>query len=89
MEIEITETTIKKVAIELPYYCKSTGGVHWYKVYSKDEALQVCKMSPSLTGYQIQNVSSGVAFSNGYIEITKEEFEKEFNFVLNYLESFL
>lgn len=86
MEITVVETVSKKVEINLPMYIR-TSKIHCYKVYSEQQAIQVCSSKYNMSS--ISEVSVPVAFSGSYELITQDEFEKEFCAVIELFKSII
>lgn len=80
MKLKFKETITKEVEIALPHFMKSN--CHFYKVYSEEKCIQVTDLDGN---YQIQQAHSGLAFLDGQVEATAEEFKDAFERVSVYL----
>jgi hypothetical protein len=82
MQVEIVKTIIETVDVSLPMYLKC-GEIHFYKIYSEHDAIQLCNSKYSHNS--ISEVGISVALNGDYEHITKKEFEHQFHIVLTNL----
>lgn len=77
--IEVETTKVATVELNLPFYCRSTGGTRFYAIVSSSECIEVKKADRPhiIVGF------ASLAVSGGYEEISKEEFMKEYDEIYN------
>lgn len=80
MKIKTTEQVNKEIEIELPYFYKSKYGV-FGAILSENMQIEICG---SMT---IATFNTPIAIDKTSIQITPEEFAREYDKTLEYLQS--
>ena len=84
MKLKIEEKTFKEIEIELPYYV--SNGLHFFKFDKNQDC--ICVSKTSVNGFVIQKIPKSQTPDEWYLfpQITKEEFEAEYNKVLKIIQ---
>ena len=84
MKLKIVEKIIKEIEIELPYYV--SNGLHFFKFDKNQDC--ICVSKTSVNGFVIQKIPKSQTPDEWYLfpQITKEEFEAEYNKVLKIIQ---
>lgn len=81
MKVEVIKTVKEMVEMSLPMYVKSSG-IHFYKIISEQQVIQVCQSK--FGNNNINEVSVSVALHGNWEMSTEEEFETAFYKVSEY-----
>ena len=81
MKVEVTKQVKEVVEMSLPMYVKNSA-IHFYKIISEGEVIQVCQSK--FGNNSITETSVSVALNGNWEIITEEEFETAFYKVSEY-----
>lgn len=81
MKVEVTKIVKEMVEMSLPMYVKNSP-IHFYKIISEGEVIQVCQSK--FGNNSITETSVSVALNGNWEIITEEEFETAFYKVSEY-----
>jgi hypothetical protein len=81
MKVEVSKMVKEVVEMSLPMYVKN-GTIHFYKIISEGEVIQVCQSK--FGSNNITEVSVSVALHGNWEMSTEEEFETAFYKVSEY-----
>lgn len=81
MKVEVKKQVTEVVEMSLPMYVK-TNPIHFYKIISEQQVIQVCKSE--FGNNNITEVSVNVAFHGNWEMSTEEEFQTAFYKVSEY-----
>jgi hypothetical protein len=81
MKVEITKQVKEMVEMSLPMYVKNSD-IHFYKIVSEGEVIQVCQSK--FGNNSIAEVSVSVALNGKWEIITEKEFDNAFYKVSEY-----
>lgn len=73
IKIQITKTDIQEAEITLPCYVMDKAGIHYYKLISKDKAIQ---LYDGMSDFSFSTVASSLAFAFDYNFITEMQFNE-------------
>ena len=81
MKVEVIKTVKEMVEMSLPMYVKNSA-IHFYKIISEGEVIQVCQSK--FGNNSITEVSVSVALHGNWEMSTEEEFDTAFYKVSQY-----
>lgn len=81
MKVEVVKTVKEMVEMSLPMYVKNSA-IHFYKIISEGEVIQVCQSK--FGNNSITEVSVSVALHGNWEMSTEEEFDTAFYKVSQY-----
>lgn len=81
MKVEVSKMVKEVVEMSLPMYVKNSP-IHFYKIVSEGEVIQVCQSK--FGSNSITEVSVSIAFHGNWEVCTEEEFETAFYKVSEY-----